>query len=616
MEKRFTPQEENFILEFSSVSLKSSLSALSVFNIQVELAEPSLEIKTTAQIKEDLEINAFLAKVVFQAKESFVNFFLLEKESGLLLGNLVTLQGETEGLSYPLPDVDDEVIRELLSIMLGYYATSMADYLQNPVEMEPPLLERINIRDKDFTAEGYGSEDVWAVVIFPLTINQETTISLYQVIPFDSLRRITSSLIPVEQEEEKGGETQPQQLEEETAEKETVEQERGLEKEPAEGSLFEDGHKDVEVEAAENQDEPKIDEVHKDTMAEVGNISMGSAATTLSQLVNKRIQITTPRVRLTTMGEIRKQYPIPSLVIIVRYLEGLQGENMLIVKENDALTISGLMMGLEPSEMPENLGDMELSALTEAMNQMMGSASTAMSDFLNRYIEISTPQLHHMHLETDRIDLQKDDAGTELQEDSPILQISFRMEIEDLVDSELLHLVPLEFAREITASLFSSLEGTEQDNGGEKADVAAVEKESAAAQQEAEQGEEQSVLDELLAAEVGDAAPSTQESESFTDFQESPSTAREAASDFNEEEMHRLNLIKDIPVEISAVFGKTRVPLKKVFSLAPGEVVSLDRYVGEPVELFANNRLVARGEVVLVNGSFGIKVTEIIRSNS
>ena len=612
MEKRFTPQEENFILEFSSVSLKSSLSALSVFNIQVELAEPSLEIKTTAQIKEDLDINAFLAKVVFQAKESFINFFLLEKESGLLLGNLVTLQGETEGLSYPLPDVDDEVIRELLSIMLGYYATSMADYLQNPVEMEPPLLERINIRDKDFTAEGYGREDAWAVVIFPLTINQETTISLYQVIPFDSLRRITSSLIPVEQEEERGGETQLQQLEEETAEKETVEQvqERGLEKEPAEGSLFEDGHKDVEVEAAETQDEPKIDEVHKDTMAEVGNISMGSAATTLSQLVNKRIQITTPRVRLTTMGEIRKQYPIPSLVIIVRYLEGLQGENMLIVKETDALTISGLMMGMEPSEMPENLGDMELSALTEAMNQMMGSASTAMSDFLNRYIEISTPQLHHMHLETDRIDLQKDDAGTELQEDSPMLQISFRMEIEDLVDSELLHLVPLEFAREITASLFSSLEGTGQDAGGEEAEVAA------AAQQEAEQEEEKSVLDDLLVDEVGEAAPTTQESESFISLQGSPSVTREAASEFDEEEMHRLNLIKDIPVEISAVFGKTRVPLKKVFSLSPGEVVSLDRYVGEPVELFANNRLMARGEVVLVNGSFGIKVTEIIRSNS
>lgn len=612
MEKRFTPQEENFILEFSSVSLKSSLSALSVFNIQVELAEPSLEIKTTFQIKEDLDINAFLAKVVFQAKESFINFFLLEKESGLLLGNLVTLQGETEGLSYPLPDVDDEVIRELLSIMLGYYATSMADYLQNPVEMEPPLLERINIRDKDFTAEGYGREDAWAVVIFPLTINQETTISLYQVIPFDSLRRITSSLIPVEQEEERGGETQLQQLEEETAEKETVEQvqERGLEKEPAEGSLFEDGHKDVEVEAAETQDEPKIDEVHKDTMAEVGNISMGSAATTLSQLVNKRIQITTPRVRLTTMGEIRKQYPIPSLVIIVRYLEGLQGENMLIVKETDALTISGLMMGMEPSEMPENLGDMELSALTEAMNQMMGSASTAMSDFLNRYIEISTPQLHHMHLETDRIDLQKDDAGTELQEDSPILQISFRMEIEDLVDSELLHLVPLEFAREITASLFSSLEGTGQDAGGEEAEVAA------AAQQEAEQEEEKSVLDDLLVDEVGEAAPTTQESESFISLQGSPSVTREAASEFDEEEMHRLNLIKDIPVEISAVFGKTRVPLKKVFSLSPGEVVSLDRYVGEPVELFANNRLMARGEVVLVNGSFGIKVTEIIRSNS
>lgn len=397
--------------------------------------------------------------------------------------------------------------------------------------------------------------------------------------------------------------------------------------------------------AAQEELKDEFSAGHKDVLAEVGNISMGAAATALSHMLNKRVQITTPQVSLVSMSDVRINYPIPCLVITVNYLEGLMGDNIFVLRENDALIIAGLIMGLEPSQVPDNLGKMELSAISEAMNQMMGSAATAMSEFLDRFINISPPKVYYQ-------DLQKEDMDLDyLHAESVFIQIAFNISIEGLLDSDLLQLTPLAFglhtAEHLLAELSGGGAGVETDSGAVKTEVAPAEPESsrpvtpeepdmpaisdvpaaagspapdasipaAPAGQGIAAGEAR-----LLHPGVAGPAPAAKREAPAAVFAEAGPAALNAlpeeAYGLQQGDLERINLIKDIPVEISVVLGKTSLPLRQVFSLSPGEILSLESYAGEPVELLANDRLVAKGEVVLVNGKFGVKVTNIVGPKS
>ena len=371
---------------------------------------------------------------------------------------------------------------------------------------------------------------------------------------------------------------------------------------------LEDAHNNepAEIEASGDLDaggggepaEQLLEKQYQDALAEVGNISLGAAATALSKLVNRLVQITTPKVNLLTLKEVRSNYPIPCLVVTVNYLKGLEGENVLIVRKDDALKIVGLMMGMEPPERPEDLGELELSAIGEAMNQMMGSAATAMSDLFSRSIDISPPLVSKKDLKTESVELDS------LNEDSTVIQVAFRMVVENLLDSELLQLIPLEYGRKVASSLLATLVS------GMAAEI------TAPAVQEAEAASpEQAVV-----APEDVFTPVVEKDNVFSvrEEAEAPSGLNTKAKNqaLRQEEFEKINLIKDIPIEINAILGKARLPLKRVFSLSPGEIIALENYLGEPVELYANNQLVAKGEVVLVNSQFGVKITDMVRSGA
>lgn len=343
---------------------------------------------------------------------------------------------------------------------------------------------------------------------------------------------------------------------------------------------------------------PILDEMQMDALAEAGNISLGASATALSQLVNKKVRITTPRVTLTSMEEVRANYPVPCLVVGVNYVKGLTGKNILIVKNEDALLIVGLMMGMEYPEKPEGLGEMELSAMSEAMNQMMGSASTAMADFLDCTIDISPPEVDLVDISVEGLELE------DIKEDSTIVMVSFRMEIEDVIDSQLLQLLPLQFAKDMTFQMLLGLNGAVSENG--KNGVALVEDPTAG--DSAEEDPEASRELSAMVQELKEPKPQGQVITPSVD-----PIKKEGISKPSFKNYAKLDLIRGIPVEVQVVFGKTKIPLKHVFTLDAGDIINLDGYLGEPVELYANKRLVAKGEVVLVNGQFGVKVSEIVR---
>lgn len=411
------------------------------------------------------------------------------------------------------------------------------------------------------------------------------------------------------------------------------------------------------ADAVQSRTEDEFSAGHRDALAEVGNISMGAAATALSHMLNKKVQITTPQVSLVSMSDVRVNYPIPCLVITVHFLEGLMGDNIFVLREKDALIIAGLIMGLEPPQKPAGLGEMELSAVSEAMNQMMGSAATSMSELLDRFVNISPPQVYYQDLQTEDVDLDY------LHDKSTLIQIAFRMVIEDQLDSELLQLTPFSFGRQTADQLLAGLSGGEVEiETGMEAEVeveveagaAAVEDaveeiEAGAASVAADAASETAQLlqpepeettaqplqpepEEAiprpsqpepegpeLAADIPEKPPADPEKEEglvLPEIGQTVAARPEEAYSLLQEDFGKIDLIRDIPVQISVVLGKTSLPLRQVFSLSPGEVLSLENYAGEPVELLANDRLVAKGEVVLVDGKFGVRVTNIVGPKS
>ncbi|NMB11047.1 MAG: flagellar motor switch phosphatase FliY [Firmicutes bacterium] len=325
----------------------------------------------------------------------------------------------------------------------------------------------------------------------------------------------------------------------------------------------------------------KLDELEQDALAEVGNISMGAAATALSTILDRKVSITVPSVILTTTAEVQERYPIPCLVITVRYVEGLQGSNLLLIKEKDAAVIASLMMGEDGSDPPEVLTDLHISAVTEAMNQMMGSSATAMSDMFGTRIQISPPEVEQLDLAA---------PGEDLPVSEPIVQVSFRLQVEGLLDSEMLQLVELDFAKGTVQRLMEP--------DAYMSVTPDVEDETAIAE------------DEVAAAEwrqahhtdLGPEAPP---------WYSSLSEGAEWASGFGELGNLNIELIRNIPVRVRAILGRSRLPIETILRLGPGSIVELDTLDGEPIEILANDILIAKGEVVVVGEQFGVRITEI-----
>lgn len=201
-------------------------------------------------------------------------------------------------------------------------------------------------------------------------------------------------------------------------------------------------------------DESLLTDIEKDAIGEVANISMGSSATTLYSLVNRKVNITTPVVTLATWGNVLSEYEKPCVFIQIKYTQGLDGSNILVLKEHDVKVITDLMMGGDGSNTDGELGELHLSAISEAMNQMMGSAATSLSTMLGKMIDISPP-------EASLVDLTAFKSGGDIAKflEGTFVKIAFRMQIDELVDSMIMQLYPIDFAKELYNTFISTQGG-------------------------------------------------------------------------------------------------------------------------------------------------------------
>ena len=210
--------------------------------------------------------------------------------------------------------------------------------------------------------------------------------------------------------------------------------------------------------SSRNIEDEVISEIEKDALGEIGNISMGTAATTLSTLLNRKVVITTPEVEVTTSGELSYEYPIPFVAVDVKYKAGLEGSNVLMINVNDVKIIADIMMGKSEIDVNRELTDLDLSAISEVMNQMIGSSSTSLSEIFSKKIDIEPPKSYEITFSEGRETLEV------LRTNDPIIKVAFRMVVEDLIDSELMQLIPLNFGQEMVENLLGGHSLSSDDN--------------------------------------------------------------------------------------------------------------------------------------------------------
>ncbi len=388
-------------------------------------------------------------------------------------------------------------------------------------------------------------------------------------------------------------------------------------------------------------EEDPLSDVEKDAIGEVANISMGTSATTLYSLVNKKVNITTPIVKMTSWADVIKEYERPCVFIQIKYTVGLNGTNILVLKEHDVKVITDLMMGGDGTNVDGELTELHLSAISEAMNQMMGSSSTSLSSMLGKTIDISPPEASLVDLQT-----------KEPKELSPFLEdnfvkISFRMQIEDLVDSTLMQLYPLEFAKDVSDTFMKQMMGGEAAAPEAPAPAPAAPMPAAPApdmssmqQPQMNMGMPQGGMDmnmgmqqqmgmpqmnmgmpqmnmgmqqQMGMPQMGMGMPQMGYGMPNVNIQPAQFQNFAAAGQGEMVSAESIELIKDVPLEVTVELGRTSKSISDILEFAPGTIIELDKIAGEPIDVLVNGKFVAKGEVVVIEESFGVRIMEIIK---
>ncbi|HJV30713.1 MAG TPA: flagellar motor switch phosphatase FliY [Bacillales bacterium] len=371
--------------------------------------------------------------------------------------------------------------------------------------------------------------------------------------------------------------------------------------------------------------------MERDALGEIGNISFGSSATALSTLLNQKVEITTPAVSVISKANLSNEFPLPYVGIQVSYTQGFSGSNVLVIQQSDAAIIVDLMLGGDGKNPSELMGEIQLSAVQEAMNQMMGSAATSMSTVFNKRVDISPPTINILDV--------KEGQGTEqLPDDEMLVKVSFLLKVGELIDSTIMQLLPIDFAKELVKELLNPNEYINNDPLF-NSNAASLDKNSHPSHEDSFRSEginvnyqTDNMLNHNSVAMNGNnpsqgqpAVQNYQQPIQSTpqhigySFQgaEQPTIQPAVFSSFEPQpnqgtDTKNLDMLLDIPLQVTVELGRTKRTVKEILEISSGSIIELDKLAGEPVDILVNNRLIAKGEVVVIDENFGVRVTDII----
>ncbi|HEX5565236.1 MAG TPA: flagellar motor switch phosphatase FliY [Sporosarcina sp.] len=371
--------------------------------------------------------------------------------------------------------------------------------------------------------------------------------------------------------------------------------------------------------SSEHQDfDNQLSEMEKDALGEVGNISFGSSATALSSLLGQKVEITTPAISVVDRSMLETEFIHPYVAVQVEYTEGLNGTNLLVIKQSDAAIIADLMLGGDGLAPNEELNEIHLSAVQEAMNQMMGSAATSMSTVFNKKVDISPPSI-------DLMNMQNEEGAEKIPKDEMMIKVSFELKVGNLIDSNIMQLFPLQFGKNLVASLMGM--GAEEEAAVtlEAPTRPAPRSEQQPKRQEFPQ-EDLSDFDKGQSASQSIGHPTYEQpyyeqpvQQQMPQRQQQPPVhvqqARFASFEgpsLKQAETNNLSMLLDIPLQVTVELGRTKRSVKEILEMSSGSIIELDKLAGEPVDILVNNRHIAKGEVVVIDENFGVRITDIL----
>jgi flagellar motor switch protein FliN len=573
--EELTLLEKDTIGEVGNISLGASATALStILDRSVEITTPRLEVVDLDKLRQEYPHPCLVVDVKYIVGLEGSNLLIIKEQDAIIIAAI--MMGESfEGKEGPLNEIEQSAVQEAMNQMMGAMATSMAELFQRPIDISPPQVKTCNLAGDSNLFADYGEDQQFVRVEFSMKVEDIIDSVMVQVIPVEFARNMATHLLG------DYSETAPDSEEIDTAGAGAVAEVTAVDQANV------DSANPIETfisSGADETDKYGLSELEKDTIAEVGNISLGSSATALSAILNKAVEITTPKLNVIQIKGIQEKYPIPCVMVDVEYTVGLQGSNMLLVKKADAMIIASLMMGEEPHEDKDAiLSEIEMSAIQEAMNQMMGSMATSMSDLFQRPIDISPPRMEFIDLGDERLMLSN------LDPEEYVVHVEFNIKVEDIIDSVMFQVIQLDFARTMAGYLLGdAVEGTS----------------------EIEAADERFQFIEAVGEFKVDEGRKKDEGYFEEPARQSafaPTAARLPLS----VDLQKLELVKDIPMDVTVILGSARVALGKLFALGRGGIVDLDCSANDPVEIMANDRLLAKGEVVMVNDQLGVRITEI-----
>ncbi|MEC2160309.1 flagellar motor switch phosphatase FliY [Virgibacillus halodenitrificans] len=329
--------------------------------------------------------------------------------------------------------------------------------------------------------------------------------------------------------------------------------------------------------------------IEEDTLGEIGNISFGSSATTLSTLLNQKVEITTPEVSVIQKTDLDDEFTFEPVSVEVEYIEGFSGKNVFVIKSEDAAIISDIMLGGDGTAPAEELNEIHLSAVQEAMNQMMGAAATSMSTVFNKKVDISPPTIRMEDPDNETKNMFNEEA---------YVKVFFHLKVGTLIDSNMMQLMPIHFAKDLVSQLL---------NGPANEEAATIMEETK------KPTDMKQTSAPLPSSEETKNEPHYLGETSYqpNDIQEADFSSFEYVN-LNKTEQRNLDMLMDIPLKVTVELGRTKRSIRDILDFTAGSIIELDKLAGEPIDILVNEKLIAKGEVVVIDENFGVRVTDII----
>ncbi|MDF9448600.1 flagellar motor switch protein [Bacillus toyonensis] len=526
--EHLTPQECDILGEIANISFGSASTVLStILNRQVNITAPRVELVDLYDTS-DVEVPHVVLNIHFTKGLDMENLLVLKQDVALSIADLMMMgTGEVEE-GKELGELELSAVQEAMNQMMGFAATSMSEFFQDTVDMSPPTIKVVKLSEEMEKISEITGNNTIVKVSFDLKIDNLVNSKLVQIVSVEHAKRMINKLLQLSGEVEERDE--PAEL--------------------------------VETEIVEEHVEKKhLTQEEKDVLGEIANISIGSASTVLSTLLNQPVTISTPNVEAINVRHY-DGVPVPFVILNVDFVEGLKNENVFVFTKDVALTMVDLMMmGTGEVDPEKELSELELSGIKEIMNQMMGHAATAMSEMFQEKMDMTPPNVKFVTLKE-----EMEYLGESMEVDE-LVQITFNLEIGDLLQSKMYQILPISEAKEMVRRLLYPM----------------VEE------------QEEIVPEEIEEEEI--AAPVVQPIE-FKEVKQIEPVYMDTS------------ILQNVEMNVKFVFGSTVKTIQDILSLQENEAVVLDEDIDEPIRIYVNDVLVAYGELVNVDGFFGVKVTK------